>query len=208
MIDYGVIYLLSIYYVTLVGEPNEIGNYTVQGPLALVPLLVWFFLLPFSEGITGYTLGRKLVGIKTLGANGTPIGWRRALKRRFLDFFEIWMSFGIIALIMAHKHPQKRRVGDLWADSYVVPRAETPNKIYGVEETEDEFSKGNRTINIALIMILLSVGACSAAQGLGDKGDNLGALGVFTFLAGLITYLIGARRKRNSSKAVDTSPAP
>src|SRR4029077_15393548 len=68
----------------------------------------------------GRTLGNLCMGMRAVRGGGGPIRFRHALVRGLVGFVEIWLMFGVPALICSLVSPQGKRLGDLVAAPYVV----------------------------------------------------------------------------------------
>ena len=69
------------------------------------------------QGLTGFTLGKWLLGIRTVNAAGLVPGLLAALKRNLPLLLEATYLIGIFAI---WSHPHGQRFGDRWARTYVV----------------------------------------------------------------------------------------
>jgi RDD family len=104
------------------------GHRYVDGPrrfaLQLVALAYLVGVFVIERGLTGSTLGTRLLGIVTVGHDGQPIGPLRALWRSvagIVDYLPCCVPIvGIVTIFATTGH---RRVGDLAAKSLVVERA-------------------------------------------------------------------------------------
>ena len=70
----------------------------------------------------GRTLGKSLVGIEVLRADGLPVGWRESSLRNLLlvaDFLPMMYATGLVCMLL---DSQFRRLGDLVAGTQVVYR--------------------------------------------------------------------------------------
>ena len=70
----------------------------------------------------GRTLGKSLVGIEVLRADGLPVGWRESSLRNLLlvaDFLPMMYATGLVCMLF---DSQFRRLGDLVAGTQVVYR--------------------------------------------------------------------------------------
>ena len=123
MIDYMIITVFFIWYVTTFGERNDEG-WQITGLPALVPILFWFLWLVVIEAICGTTLGHELVGLKIVSIDGSKIDFLQALKRRICDAVEISWCFGLIAYILVKNTKYNQRLGDIWAKCLVVDKNE------------------------------------------------------------------------------------
>lgn len=67
----------------------------------------------------GRTLGKKIVGLRTVRDDGGVIGFRRALPRHLLGYVEVYLLGGIPALVASIVTSPTRRLGDIAAGTYV-----------------------------------------------------------------------------------------
>lgn len=97
--------------------------------LYLLLLFVTFWLYPilFEALRDGQTIGKRVLGLRVINANGTPLSWLPAIVRNLLrsvDMLPILYGFGVASSLA---DPQGRRLGDLVAGTLVVhvhaPRA-------------------------------------------------------------------------------------
>ena len=83
-----------------------------------------FFLLVLLQGITGWTPGKLLMGIRTVGEDGRRAGLMRCLVRWVMwivdSFPYVLPLLGFIVGLTTQGH---RRVGDMVAKTFVVRRA-------------------------------------------------------------------------------------
>ena len=119
IIDYGLTFAATFFYVIQVGHQNEDGSYQISGLPALVPMIFWFIYFPIVESIFNMTLGHYLLNLKVVKTNGQPIDFSASFKRHLLDPIDIFI-FGIPAIISIGNTPKHQRLGDLWADTIVV----------------------------------------------------------------------------------------
>tara|TARA_R110002012_G_scaffold13845_13_gene58520 strand:+ start:4677 stop:5114 length:438 start_codon:yes stop_codon:yes gene_type:complete len=108
------------FYVYSFGTLNNEGEYTVDGWPGFILLLTWFLYFPIAETINGQTLGRRIMQLKVVTLNGYSISFGQAFKRRILDYFEIIMTFGLVAYVTSRNSERNQRVGDIWARTIVV----------------------------------------------------------------------------------------
>ncbi|WFR66518.1 RDD family protein [Curtobacterium flaccumfaciens] len=82
------------------------------GVLVLVPAAV--------ETVTrGKSVGRYATGTRVVRLDGGAIGLRHAFARALVGMFELWMTLGSVALLVALFGPRPRRLGDLLAGTFV-----------------------------------------------------------------------------------------
>ena|SRR5215203_4209592 len=98
-------------------EENGTIGFNLTGLPALVALLFAFLLLPVTEGLTGRTIGKKLFGIEVVKYDFTRVSLGMSIVRHLFDPID---CFFLIGLIVASTNPNKQRIGDLVAKTYVV----------------------------------------------------------------------------------------
>ena len=97
--------------------------------LIAVFLLVWFYPVLFEVLSRGQTPGKRLVGVRVVHENGTPIGWSASVLRNFLlvaDFLPLLYLAGVVSMCV---DPSFRRLGDLAAGTLVVHVAREPRAL-------------------------------------------------------------------------------
>ena len=119
LIDYGLFLLAFYVYVTFFGHDNDQGGQTVNGLLVLPILIYWFIYFVFIEAIYGATLAHQGFNLKVLTLDRKEIRFEEALKRHLLDPIEI-LFYGIPAIIAIKKSDRHQRIGDMWAETFVV----------------------------------------------------------------------------------------
>lgn len=88
----------------------SIGVFVVV--LVLVPAAV--------ETVTrGKSVGRYATGTRVVRLDGGAIGFRHAFTRALVGLFELWMTLGSVALLVALFGSRPRRLGDLLAGTFV-----------------------------------------------------------------------------------------
>jgi uncharacterized RDD family membrane protein YckC len=101
----------------------EGGRATLIYLLDLVAGLALFGLLP---GLTGWTPGKLITGLRVVRADSERAGMGRSLARPFLwiaDGFPYFIP-GLVGFILILSTKEHRRVADYVAGTYVVDRAE------------------------------------------------------------------------------------
>lgn len=79
-----------------------------------------------SETITrGKTIGKLIMGLRTVRDDGGPITFRHAVVRGLVAWLEIYLTQGIVALVTALLTQRNRRLGDLAAGTFVINERQT-----------------------------------------------------------------------------------
>jgi len=120
----GAIALLLLWAVWTAGL-SRIGAGTdvalLRAVSVLVAVLVLIGIPVTSETLTrGRTLGKKLVGLRTVRDDAGPITFRHAMARGLVGVVEIYLFQGIPALIAALVTLKSKRLGDIAAGTYVI----------------------------------------------------------------------------------------
>ena len=120
IIDYGIIFTVTLLYITTFGELNIEGEYEVKGILGTLPILFWGIMTIGLEVWFGATLGNSIVNLKPISINGnSKITFSQSFKRHFLDTIDMFL-FGFIAYILIKNTENHQRLGDIWAKTYVI----------------------------------------------------------------------------------------
>lgn len=74
-----------------------------------------------TETLTrGRTVGKLVMGLRTVRDDGGPIRFRHAFVRGLLEFVEVFLLFGVPALFSSLISARGKRLGDVVAGTYVV----------------------------------------------------------------------------------------
>src|SRR5512141_375522 len=100
--------------IALLGE-SGIGIY-----LLMVFVLFWFYPVLFEVLRDGQTPGKKVMRLRVINANGTPVTWIASIVRnlmRTVDMLPFGYAFGLLSCLI---DPRCRRIGDVVAGTLVV----------------------------------------------------------------------------------------
>ena len=99
------------------------SGYQLTGWPMLGFMFCWFLVMPFLEGKTGGTVGKKLLGIKVIRQDGQPSTVGTSLVRHLFDCID---CFFLVGLIVALTNVNRMRIGDMVAHTYVVDKDQLP----------------------------------------------------------------------------------
>ncbi len=85
----------------------------------LVGLLSWLVIRVAPQALTGKTLGKKMLGLKVLKADGSLPGWGGSILREILWVID-GLFFYAVGFIIASVSDSKQRLGDKVASTFVV----------------------------------------------------------------------------------------
>ena len=125
VIDYSLVFAITIYYIYVVGTPNDEGGYSVTGLPAFGPLLFWFFYFVIAEFALDGTVGHQIFHLKIVTVDNRPLTFGQVILRRISDALEISWCFGLIAFILVKNTDYNQRLGDIWAKTLVTGKDES-----------------------------------------------------------------------------------
>ena len=139
----GTIVVLSI--VGALGANTDAYSGRIFTVLGAVVVLV---LVPTTiETLTrGRSLGKLAMGMRIVRDDGGPVTVRHAMVRALLGVFELWLTFGVVAIITSAVHPRGKRLGDMLAGTYsarvrgwkaAAVTIDMPSHLYGWAATAD-----------------------------------------------------------------------
>ena len=82
--------------------------------------LIWLALIPITEGLTGRSIGKRIMKMRVVRLDFSDISLSNSLLRHLFDIFEFAFLFGVIAVVTAKSNKYYRRIGDLFALTMVV----------------------------------------------------------------------------------------
>ena len=95
-------------------------GWMVTDPLCLIFLLVIVVYFILLEGLAGTTIGKRLLGLRVVTADGHVPGLGPSLIRNLLRFVDALPAFNILGMVLIVTSPQKARFGDRVASTRVI----------------------------------------------------------------------------------------
>ncbi len=95
----------------------------VFDPLCLYFLIVIIAYFVLLEGVAGATLGKRLVRIRVVGADGGRISMAQSVVRNALRVVDSLPTLKIVGIVLILVSPEKARFGDRVAKTRVVHMA-------------------------------------------------------------------------------------
>ena len=92
----------------------------ISDPICLVFLFVIFAYLILMEAYVGWTIGKRILGMKVVDVNGHKIGLSKSIIRNILRLVDGLPAFNILGIILIATSPREQRFGDRVAKTYVV----------------------------------------------------------------------------------------
>lgn len=120
LIDFSIIalvgYIIGIFFGQAYTAEGTVG-YHLEGWPALLWFGASFALVPLQEGLTGKTLGKRMVKIKVVRADTLEVSVGASIVRHLFDLVDYFL---LIGLIVSCCNKKKQRIGDLVAGTIVI----------------------------------------------------------------------------------------
>ena len=158
-------------WVILGGAAFLAGGQGATGILALE--VVSLLNQGVATGLTGYSLGKAITGVRAARAGSTdPPGLGRGLLRWLLLSVDV-LGFGLVGLVVSSRSPRRQRVGDLVANTWVIAGRPSP--------------RARSTAGVAFLLLCLAlVFVTSSAAGFAVAGVFVPVtVGVTVIVAGV-----------------------
>ena len=91
----------------------------ISDPICLVFLFIIFAYFILMEAYVGWTVGKRILGMRVVDGTGNKIGFSRALIRNLLRFVDGLPALNILGIILIACSPGGQRFGDRVAKTFV-----------------------------------------------------------------------------------------
>ena len=92
----------------------------ISDPICLVFLFIIFAYLILMEAYIGWTIGKRILGIRVVDETGGKIGLLKSIIRNLLRLVDGLPAFNILGIILIATSLKEQRFGDRIAKTYVV----------------------------------------------------------------------------------------
>ena len=141
-IDAFILYLYAI-LVNLIGDAISYvynDSWTQRGLMALIFLPAMFYSLLMHSFFNGRTVGKMLLKMRVVKADGAPVEWSNYLVRWMLRLVDIWLFLGSIGLLTILFSERRQRLGDAAAGTVVISTKNKTKVSHTIlEEVEDKY---------------------------------------------------------------------
>lgn len=116
------LFFLGWFFLNALDLASRFADEALFSAVVLVTIVLVVLGIPVAtETLTrGKTLGKRIMGLRTVRDDAGPITFRHALARGLVGVVEIYLFQGAPALITALVSPKGKRLGDLAAGTYVI----------------------------------------------------------------------------------------
>ncbi len=91
----------------------------ITDPICLVFLFIIFAYFILMEAYVGWTVGKRILGMRVVDRTGNKIGFSKALIRNLLRFVDGLPALNILGIILIACSPRGQRFGDRVAKTFV-----------------------------------------------------------------------------------------
>jgi len=116
----SIIFWLVFFFYLFVFQMNDEGRVPFLQTLFSWPvLLYWIIYFPIVEGITGQTVGKRLMKIRVASVSGEEFTMGQSCIRRLFDVVDLFF-FGLVGILVMSRSDKTQRVGDRVAGTIVI----------------------------------------------------------------------------------------
>ena len=119
VIDTILYFIFAGIVAAMTGNTTEEG-FQLEGGLAFLTLALWTAYFVGMEGFLRGTVGKLILQQQVVNERGEAPGLVPALLRNVLRIVDVLPAFYIVGVILIARSPEKRRLGDRVAGTYVV----------------------------------------------------------------------------------------
>jgi len=108
----------------VMSSQDHLWNYglLVTDPLCLIFLAVIVLYFILLEGVFGATIGKKILGLSIVQADGKSPGMKRSVIRNLLRVVDALPAFNILGIVLIVSSSERTRFGDRIAGTRVIIR--------------------------------------------------------------------------------------
>jgi len=92
----------------------------ISDPICLVFLFVIFAYLILMEAYVGWTIGKRILGMRVVDGSGEKIGLSKSIIRNILRLVDGLPAFNVLGIVLIAISKREQRFGDRIAKTYVV----------------------------------------------------------------------------------------
>ena len=92
----------------------------ISDPICIVFLFIIFAYLILMEAYVGWTVGKRILGMRVVDGSGNKIGLSKSAIRNLLRFVDGLPALNILGIILIATSLREQRFGDRIAKTYVI----------------------------------------------------------------------------------------
>jgi uncharacterized RDD family membrane protein YckC len=94
----------------------------ISDPICLVFLFIIFAYLILMEAYVGWTVGKRIMGMRLVDGNSDKIGFSKSVIRNLLRLVDGLPAFNLLGIILIVSSPTGQRFGDRVTGTYVIKK--------------------------------------------------------------------------------------
>jgi uncharacterized RDD family membrane protein YckC len=94
----------------------------ISDPICLVFLFIIFAYLILMEAYVGWTVGKRIMGMRLVDGNSDKIGFSKSVIRNLLRLVDGLPAFNLLGTILIVSSPTGQRFGDRVTGTYVIKK--------------------------------------------------------------------------------------
>ncbi len=98
----------------------QVHLWGILDPICLVFLFIIFAYMILMEAYVGWTVGKRILGMRVVDGSGSRIGLTKSVIRNMLRLIDGLPAFNILAIVLIASSPRGQRFGDRVAKTYVI----------------------------------------------------------------------------------------
>ena len=91
----------------------------ISDPICIVFLFIIFAYLILTEAYIGWTVGKRLLGMRVVDDSGSRIGLQKSIIRNLLRLVDGLPAFNILGIVLIVSSEKGQRFGDRVAKTFV-----------------------------------------------------------------------------------------
>ena len=92
----------------------------ILDPICLVFLFIILAYLILMEAYVGWTIGKRILGMRVVDGSGKKIGLSKSIIRNILRLVDGLPAFNVLGIVLIAISKREQRFGDRIAKTYVV----------------------------------------------------------------------------------------
>jgi uncharacterized RDD family membrane protein YckC len=118
--------LRSVFGLMFMGLLALFGDAGKGTGLVILFLMMWAYAVVCEVCFNGQTLGKRMMGLRVVRPDGTPVTWVPSVVRNLLRVVDILPGVYATGLLSTLMDPYARRIGDIVADTMVIHTTRLP----------------------------------------------------------------------------------
>ncbi len=105
---------------------NIMGDFGMGLMLLAAFFLLWLYNVIFEVMFNGATPGKKVLSLRVMNVDGTPVGWSGSIIRNLIRFIDVLPGAYLFGMLSITLTKRMQRLGDLAGDTLVVYQPKQP----------------------------------------------------------------------------------